>query len=143
MFYTTARNVCWIKFDYLHLNDKDPLKLYPAVDRIERKKGSNFSIICTTECMRYYSRNFNWFKGSGVLSHTTNVVIHPTFLRLDFSALERTLVYTNVILWTMQVFKRNVFNWLCLVSDLICFNKWHKLGLLEHASSNFLKEELL
>ena len=44
--------------------------------------------MCTTERMRYYSNNFNWFKENGALPHTTNVVRHPTFLRLDFSALK-------------------------------------------------------
>ena len=74
--------------DYLHLDDKDPLKLYPAAERVEKKKDSNFSIMCTTEHMRYYSRNFNWFKENGILPNTTTVVRHPTFLRLDFAALK-------------------------------------------------------
>ena len=75
-------------FDCLHLDDKGPLKLYPAIERIDRKKGSNLTIICTTERMRYYSKKFNWFKENGALPHTTNVIRHPTFLRLDFSALK-------------------------------------------------------
>ena len=74
--------------DCLHLDDKDPLILYPAVERVERKKGSNFSIMCTTKRMRYYSRNFDWFKENNVLPHTANVIRHSTFLRLDFSALK-------------------------------------------------------
>ena len=75
-------------FDCLHLDDKGPLKLYPAIERIDRKKGSNLTIICTTERMRYYSKKFNWFKENGALPHTTNVIRHPTFLRLDFLALK-------------------------------------------------------
>ena len=75
-------------FDCLHLDEKGPIKLYPAIEHIERKKGSNFTIMCTTERMRYYSKKFNWFKENGALPHTTNVVRHPTFLRLDFSALK-------------------------------------------------------
>ena len=74
--------------DNLYLDDKDPLKLYPVVERVVRKKGSNFSIICTTQRMRYYSKNFNWFKENGILPNTTIVVKHPTFLRLDFVALK-------------------------------------------------------
>ena len=74
--------------DNLYLDNKDPLKLYPAVERVVRKKGTNFSIMCTTEHMRYYSKNFNWFKGNGILPNTTTVIKHPTFLRLDFSTLK-------------------------------------------------------
>ena len=74
--------------DNLYLDNKDPLKLYPAVERVVRKKGTNFSIMCTTEHMRYYSKNFNWFKENGLLPNTTTVIKHPTFLRLDFSTLK-------------------------------------------------------
>ena len=72
----------------IYLDDKEPLKLYPAVERIEKKQGSNFSIICTTERMRYYSSNFHWFKENGILPNTTTVVRYSTFLRLDFSGLK-------------------------------------------------------
>ena len=74
--------------DNLYLDNKDPLKLYPADDRVVRKKGTNFSIMCTTEHMRYYSKNFNWFKENGILPNTTTVIKHPTFLRLDFPTLK-------------------------------------------------------
>ena len=74
--------------DNFYLDDKDPLKLYPVVERVVRKKGSNFSIMCTTEHMRYYSKNFNWFKENGILPNTTTVIKHPTFLRLNFAALK-------------------------------------------------------
>ena len=70
------------------LDDKEPLKLYPAVERVEKKQGSNFSIICTTERMRYYSSNFHWFKENGSLPNTTTTVRYSTFLRLDFSGLK-------------------------------------------------------
>ena len=69
--------------DNLYLDNKDPLKLYPTVERVVRKKGTNFSIMCTTEHMRYYSKNFNWFKENGILPNTTHVIRHSTFLRLD------------------------------------------------------------
>ena len=72
----------------MYLDDKDQLILYPAVERIERKTGSNFSILCTTGRMRYYSRNFNWFKESGVLPKISNTVRYSTFLRLDFANLQ-------------------------------------------------------
>ena len=72
----------------MYLDDKDPLILYPTAERIERKIGSNFSILCTTGRMRYYSRNFDWFKESGVLPKTSNVVRYSTFLRLDFANLQ-------------------------------------------------------
>ena len=72
----------------MYIDDKDPLILYPAVERIERKKGANFSILCTTERMRYYSKNFEWFKENGVLPNTSNVVRYSTFLRLDFANLQ-------------------------------------------------------
>ena len=75
-------------YDYLHLDDEDPLTLYPAVERVERKKGSNFSIMCTTKRMRYYSRNFNWFKENGILPNTTTFVRHSTFLRLNIASLK-------------------------------------------------------
>ena len=71
-----------------HLDEKDPLKLYREVNQIERKKGSNFSIMCTTEYGRHHSSNFNWFKENGVLPNRSNVVRHSTFLRLDFSSLK-------------------------------------------------------
>ena len=74
--------------DNLYLDNKDPLKLYPTVERVVRKKGTNFSIMCTTEQMRYYSRSFNWFKENGILPNATTVVKHPTFLRLDFPTLK-------------------------------------------------------
>ena len=38
--------------------------------------------------MRYYSRNFNWFKENNILPNTTNIVRHLTFLRLDFPSLK-------------------------------------------------------
>ena len=72
----------------IFLEDNDQLKFFPAVEEIERKQGSNFSIICTTEGMRYYSSNFHWFKQNGVLPNTTNIVRHSTFLRLDLSLLK-------------------------------------------------------
>ena len=70
-----------------YLEETDPLKLYPAVERVEKKRGSEFSIICTTECMRSYSSKFNWFKNNNVLPNGTNVVIRSTFLKLDFTSL--------------------------------------------------------
>ena len=75
-------------FHGLYLENKDLLELYPALQQVQRKKGSDFSIICTTEHMRYYSRNFNWFKENGILPNTTNVVRHSTFLRLDIANLK-------------------------------------------------------
>ena len=75
-------------FYWKYLDDKEPLKLYPAVERVEKKQGSNFSIICTTERMRYYSSNFHWFKENGILPNTTSIVRYSTFLRLDFSSLK-------------------------------------------------------
>ena len=83
-------------FRCLYLDSKDSLELYPALEQVQRKKGSNFSIICTTERMRYSSRTFNWFKENGILPNTTTVVRHQTFLRLDISNLkvEDTGVYT-------------------------------------------------
>ena len=71
-----------------YLENKDPLEIYPALTQVQRKKGSNFSIICTTEHMRYYSRNFNWYKENGILPSTTNVIRHSTFLRLDIANLK-------------------------------------------------------
>ena len=75
-------------FCYFYLDKWYPLKLYPAVERVQRKKGSTFSIICTTEHMSYYSRNFNWFKENEILPSTTKFVRHSTFLRLDFASLK-------------------------------------------------------
>ena len=83
----TSLNFSSTKFYCFFLDDKDSLKLYPAVALVQKKKGSNFSIICTTERMKYHSDNFHWFKQNGVLSNTSNVVRHSTFLRLDFAGL--------------------------------------------------------
>lgn len=103
---------------WFNLDDKEPLKLYPAIERVEKKQGSNFSIICTTERMKYYSSNFHWFKGNGSLPKTATTVRYPTFLRLDFSDLK---VYDTGI-------------YICNVTDnknlqekrfqLIVFGKW-------------------
>ena len=38
--------------------------------------------------MRYYSRNFNWFKENGILPNTANVARHSTFNGLDFASLK-------------------------------------------------------
>ena len=72
----------------IFLEDKDQLKFFPAVQKVERRQGSNFSVICTTKGMRYYSSKFHWFKQNGMLPSTTNIVKHSTFLRLDFSDLK-------------------------------------------------------
>ena len=77
-------------FYWIYLDNQEPLKLYPAVERVEKKQGSNFSIICTTERMRYYSSNFYWFKENGILPNTTTTVRRSIFLRLDFSDLKVT-----------------------------------------------------
>ena len=84
-----------IIFNPFCLDKREQLKLYPALEKVQRKKGSKFSIICTTERMRYYSRDFDWFKENGILPNTTNVVRHSTFLRLDFASLkvEETGIY--------------------------------------------------
>ena len=83
---------CWrfyvVLFHLSNLENKDTLTFYPTIERVLRKKGSNFSIICTTQRMRYYSRNFNWFKENGILPNTTNIVRQSTFLRLDFPNLK-------------------------------------------------------
>ena len=75
-------------FFCLYLDKADSLNLYPAVERVEKKKGSNFSIICTTEHMQYYSRKFNWFKDSSILTDMTMVIRHSTFIRLNFVSLK-------------------------------------------------------
>ena len=77
-----------ILFYVFHLDDRAPLKLYPAYQKVQKLQGSNFSILCTTERMRYYSKSFSWFKGNGILPNTINVVRHSTFLRLDFISLK-------------------------------------------------------
>ena len=38
--------------------------------------------------MRFYSRNFNWFKENGILPNTATFVRHPTFLRLNIASLK-------------------------------------------------------
>ena len=82
-------------FFCLDLDDNDPLKLYPGVERVEKKEVSDFSIIYTTEHMKYYSSKFCWFKENDILSNTTNIFRHSNFIRLDFSNLkeEETGVY--------------------------------------------------
>ena len=88
IFLSKKIKIFWNIFRCLYLDPNDPLELYPALQQVLRKKGSNFSIICTTKRMTYYSRNFNWFKENGVLPNTTTVIRHPTFLRLDIGSLK-------------------------------------------------------
>ena len=71
-----------------YVDDRDPIKLYPAYQNVQRMQGSNFSILCTTQRMRYYSKSFNWFKGNDILPNTVKVARHSTFLRLDFVGLK-------------------------------------------------------
>ena len=86
--YSEKKNLFEIFLDCFSLENKDPLELYPALRQVQKKKGNNFSIICTTKRMRYYSRNFNWFKENGILPNTTHVIRHSTFLRLDIMNLK-------------------------------------------------------
>lgn len=86
--FLSKKKLFWNIFRCLYLDSNDPLEFYPALQQVLRKKGSNFSIICTTRRMTYYSRNFNWFKENGVLPNTTTVIRHPTFLRLDIGSLK-------------------------------------------------------
>ena len=72
----------------LDLDDNDPLKLYPGVERVENKEVSDFSIIYTTEHMKYYSSKFYWFKENDILCNTTNIFRHSNFIPLDFSNLK-------------------------------------------------------
>ena len=86
--FLSKKKLFWNIFRCLYLDSNDPLEFYPALQQVLRKKGSNFSIICTTKRMIYYSRNFNWFKENGILPNTTTVIRHPTFLRLDIGSLK-------------------------------------------------------
>ena len=79
-FYITFFCILYI----LYLDKAESLNLYPSVERVEKKKGSKFSIICTTEHMQYYSRRFNWFKDSTILTDKTLVIRHSVFIRLNF-----------------------------------------------------------
>ena len=72
----------------MYLDTPTSLKLYPEIEWIRKKKGSELSVICTTESMRYYSSNFNWFKGNSGLPSTADLVRHSTFLRLNFGSLK-------------------------------------------------------
>ena len=83
-FYITFLCIWYI----LYLDKAESLNLYPSVERVEKKKGSNFSIICTTEHMQYYSRRFNWFKDSKILTDMTLVIRHSAFVRLNFVSLK-------------------------------------------------------
>ena len=51
-------------------------------------QGSDFSVLCTTGRIRYYSKSFNWFNGNGVLPNTVSVFRHSTSLRMDFISLK-------------------------------------------------------
>ena len=83
-----VHSVSHTMFYYLDLDDNDPIKLYPGVERVEKEEGGDFSIICTTERMKYYSSKFYWFKENGILPKTANIVRHQNFIRLDFSNLK-------------------------------------------------------
>ena len=82
---------------FRYLDKAISLNLYPGVEEVEKEEGSNFSMICTTGHMRYYSRKFNWFKDNGVLPNTTAVTRYSTFLRFDFKNLK--LEDTGVCKW--------------------------------------------
>lgn len=69
-------------FYHLCLNDKSPITLYPPVERVERKIGNKFLVICTTDGMRFYSKKLHKFKENGILPNTTKIVRHSTFVRL-------------------------------------------------------------
>ena len=83
-FYITFLCILYI----LYLDKAESLNLYSSVERVEKKKGSKFSIICTTEHMQYYSRRFNWFKDSKILTDMTLVIRHSAFVRLNFVSLK-------------------------------------------------------
>ena len=72
----------------MYLDTPTSLKLYPEIEWIRKKKGSELSVMCTTESMRYYSSNFNWFKENSRLPNTADLVRHSTFLRLNFGSLK-------------------------------------------------------
>lgn len=107
-----------------YLEETDPLKLYPAVERVEKKRGSEFSIICTTESMRSYSSKFNWFKNNNVLPNGTNVAIRSTFLKLGFTNLrvEDTGIYKGNITDGKNIEEKSF--------QLIVFGKWFTFCLL-------------
>lgn len=82
-------NIAWyISGTESNINKLFSLNLYPAVETVEKKRGVNFSIICTSEQTRYFRNKLNWFKDSGVLPNMTRVIRQPSSLRLEFVSLK-------------------------------------------------------
>ena len=71
-----------------YLDELNSLILFPEIERVEKKKGSKLSVMCTTESGKYYPSKLNWFKENNFLPNTTNVVKHSNFLRPDFTSLK-------------------------------------------------------
>ena len=120
----------------LCLDDKGPLTLYPSVERVERKKGSNFSVICTTEGMRYYSNKLQWFRENGNLPNTTKIVRQSVFVRLDFSSLKvnDTGIYKCNITDNTNLHAKRF--------QLIVFGKWFDYFWQNYKPLVFLNAEL-
>ena len=71
-----------------YLDELNSLILFPEIERVEKKKGSKLSVMCTTESGKYCPSKLNWFKENNLLPNTTNLVRHSNFLRLDFTCLK-------------------------------------------------------
>ena len=127
----------------LYLDTPTSLKLYPEIEWIKKKKGSKLSVMCTTESMRYYSSNFNWFKENRGLPNTTDLVRHSTFLRLNFESLKLkdsgkyNCNITDDETIQGKSFQLTVFGMLFV---LIYFGK--KIGAMKHYSTSTIETAL-
>ena len=127
----------------LYLDTPTSLKLYPEIEWIKKKKGSKLSVMCTTESMRYYSSNFNWFKENRGLPNTTDLVRHSTSLRLNFESLKLkdsgkyNCNITDDETIQGKSFQLTVFGMLFV---LIYFGK--KIGAMKHYSISTIETSL-
>ena len=55
-----------------YLDESNSLILLPEIERVEKKKGSKLSVMCTTESGKYYPSKLNWFEENNFLPNTTN-----------------------------------------------------------------------
>ena len=72
----------------LYSDITDSINLYPAVERVEKKKGDAFSITCLVKQIGYYSSNINWFKDNKALTTTGSITRTLNLLQLNFTNLK-------------------------------------------------------
>ena len=73
---------------YFNLDKPDPVKLFPATKTSYQRKGTAFSMICTTDKLGYPEGRLEWFKEDCVDNRATRIIRHGNFfLALNFQNL--------------------------------------------------------